>query len=237
MKRRGIVTFQTIKSDILKRIRLRDWLPGTIIPGEEALARDYGCSRNTVNRALRELAAAGMIERRRRAGTRVAVRPPQAAQIHISVIRREIEQKGATYRYALLDREELVAPAVMRGKMGLPENARVLHVRCLHYADETPYQFEDRWINLSEAPDARDQSFETVGPNEWLVDTKPLAQAEHIFSAVNATPQLAAWLEVKPNEALFVVERRTWSEKNLITAVKLYHPGFSFKLVSRASSE
>ena len=236
MKRRGIVSFQTIKTDILQRIKQRDWPPGTMVPGEETLAQDYGCSRNTVNRALRELAQAGVIERRRRAGTRVAVPPPLAARIHIPVIREEIEQKGATYRYALLEREELIAPAMMRGKMALPENAEVIHVRCLHYADETPYQFEDRWINLAEAPDAREQAFETVGPNEWLVETKPLAYAEHIFSAANATPQLADWLEIEPNDALFVVERRTWSEKNTITAGKLFHPGFAFRLVSRATS-
>ena len=49
-----------------------------MIPGEEALAREFGCARATVNRALRDLAEAGVLERRRKAGTRVALQPGAA---------------------------------------------------------------------------------------------------------------------------------------------------------------
>ena len=56
-----------IRVEVLRRIRERIWPPGELIPSEEALAVEFCCARATVNRALRELAEAGVLERRRKA--------------------------------------------------------------------------------------------------------------------------------------------------------------------------
>ena len=58
--------WEAIRAEVLTRIRRRDWPPGALIPGEEALAQEFGVARATVNRALSELARAGVLERRRR---------------------------------------------------------------------------------------------------------------------------------------------------------------------------
>ncbi len=227
-------SFQVIKADILQRIRNREWLAGAYIPNEEDLAKSYGCSRVTVNRALREIADAGIVERRRKAGTRVVSQPPRAANIQIPIVRIDIESRGAVYRYALLERSEIPAPENIQAKLALKEPSDVLHVRCLHYSDETPYQYEDRWINLLAVPNARGENFDVTSPNEWLVANEPLLDAEHMFYALNAQEEPAKFLNISPGDALFVVERRTWSKTHTITAVKLYHPGATFKMVSRS---
>ncbi len=226
-------SFQVIKSDILEKIKNRHWLPGDTIPGEEALAAGYGCSRMTVNRALRELAESGVVERRRKTGTRVTREPDRAATLTIPVIRKEIEGRGAVYRYALIERREVTPPDGVRAKLSLPPRGRALHVRCLHFADEAPYQYEDRWINLERIPAARDESFRQAGPNEWLIGEEPLAEAEHVFSAQPADPDTAGLLGVRPGDPLFVVERRTWRDEDTITAVTLSHPGATYRMVSR----
>ena len=64
--------YRDVKAEILKRIRRRDWATGALIPAETALAAEFGVARATVNRALRELAEEGVLDRRRRAGTRVS---------------------------------------------------------------------------------------------------------------------------------------------------------------------
>ena len=58
-----------------------------------------------MNRALRELAEEGLLDRRRKAGTRVALNPVRRARFDIQVIREEIEAKGAVFRHAVLVRE------------------------------------------------------------------------------------------------------------------------------------
>ena len=91
------VTYQDIQRDVLDRIKSREWEPGDLIPNEETLADTLGCARATVNRALRELAQAGIIDRKRKGGTRVSISPIRKALFDIPIIRKEIEYKGYKY--------------------------------------------------------------------------------------------------------------------------------------------
>lgn len=47
--------YQRIKSAILTKIHAGDWVVGSAIPAEMALAQEFGVARMTVNRALKEL--------------------------------------------------------------------------------------------------------------------------------------------------------------------------------------
>ena len=73
----------------------RIWKPGELIPNEADLAIEFGCARATVNRALRALAETGILDRRRKAGTRVALHPVRKVTLEIPIIRHEVEQKAA----------------------------------------------------------------------------------------------------------------------------------------------
>ncbi|WP_169569078.1 UTRA domain-containing protein [Sneathiella limimaris] len=233
MRKKTKSSFQDIKADILEKIKTGLWSPGDTIPGEEKLAESYGCSRVTVNRALRELAETGFVERRRKSGTRVSEKTVRDARLQIPIVREEIEAKGAKYQFVLLDKTEIQATDKVRRLLGVSENAPVLHVRCLHLADGRPYQYENRWINLEKVPAARDQTFEAISPNEWLIRKEPFSNAEHTFSAALADEETAKLLEIEVGDALFVVERRTWQDDASITAVELKFPGASYKMTSR----
>src|SRR3954447_3015225 len=50
------------------RILRRDLEPGDVLPAEDALASEFGVSRNVVREAIRALAAKGLVEGRARAG-------------------------------------------------------------------------------------------------------------------------------------------------------------------------
>ena len=63
------------------------------MPGEVDLAEEFGCARATVNRAMRELADEGFIDRKRKAGTRIKSSPTRHAKFAIPLIRDEIEKK------------------------------------------------------------------------------------------------------------------------------------------------
>lgn len=226
----GVPIYLHIKQVARERIQSGEWKPGALIPGEEALSKDFGCARVTVHRALRELAEEGVLERRRKAGTRVTVPVSRSASFAIPRIDLEIEGTGSVYRYALLHRKIGVPSAAIRGKLESGPKVRALHLRCLHYANEVPYQLEERWINLDTVPEAGKESFEEIGPNRWLVERVPWTDAEHVLSAANATAEEAELLEVAENDALFVVERRTWSQGNLVTYTRLCHPGRLYRM-------
>ena len=219
-------TYKDVKSDILSKITKGEWALGSLVPNEVELATTYGCARATVNRAMQELADDGLIERRRKAGTRVRMTPVRQARFDIPIVRAEIEEKGAEYRYSLVRCEVEAAPDWLRARLKLAPQTKVLHLECMHYADGDPYQHEDRWINLGSLPQAKTVDFAHVGPNEWLVATIPFSDVEISFSAGLASKQLADFLAGNVGDPVFTIERSTWWEAQAVTFVRLsYRPG------------
>jgi GntR family transcriptional regulator, histidine utilization repressor len=218
------ISYRDIKQEIVRRISSRVWLPGAIIPGEETLASEFGVARATVNRALRELAGEGLVERRRKAGTRVALRPAREARYAIPLIRHEIEARGGDYTYRLLSSAIVPPGQLMSARLGLERSARLRHLRALHLSDRRPYLIEDRHLSLDTVPQAEDADFSPVSPNEWLIENAPFTHAEIAFGADAAAPWEAELLELDPGSPLFVEERITWLADRPITHVRLLHP-------------
>ena len=217
--------WESLREALHARIRAREWPQGGLIPGEEQLARDYGVARATVNRALQALAEAGVVERRKRAGTRVAALPVRRARLEIPVIRQEVEARGAAYAFRLLADAEAPAPDGVADAMHLPPGARLRHLVTLHLADGAPQAFEERWLDpamLAEPPG----DFGGLSANEWLVAHVPFVSGRLAFLAAAAPPEVAAALEMAPGAALLVTERVTFGPQGAITHVRLWHrPG------------
>lgn len=220
------VTYRDIKADILGKITRGDWKPGGLLPGELELAETYGSARATVNRAMRELADEGIIERRRKSGTRVRLTPLRQARFDIPVIRREIEEQGHSYRFALVRSEVLEAPEWLCARLALTSAGPVRHLVCLHFADGTPWLYEDRWINLGLLPQALDADFTANAPTEWLMSQIPFSAVEISISATAADEVLAAHLDCGVGDPLLMTERLTRWNNQTVTYVRLVHrPG------------
>jgi len=225
--REGTRSWQAVRNEVLRRIRTREWMPGDWIPHEVELAAQFECSRNTVNRALREIADSGLIERRRRAGTRVALHPVRKATLDIPVIRIEIEGRRQAYAYSLLLREMVVPPPKARARMKSQHDRERLHIVGIHMADGRPYALEDRWIDTEAVPGAAREDFTQISPNEWLVVNVPFEGGDITFSAHEATADEAEMLGCRAGAALFVTERTTWLGERTLTSVQLlFGPGY-----------
>lgn len=220
------VTYRDIKSDILGKITRSEWKPGGMIPSELELAEHYGAARATVNRAMRELAEEGIIERKRKSGSRVRPTPLRQARFDIPVVRNEIVEQGRRYRYGLVRSEVVEAPEWLSARLSLPPRARVRHLICLHFADESPWQYEDRWINLSLLPQAEGADFFASGPTEWLMAQIPYSAVEISISATSADAGLAQHLDCAVNDPLLLTERLTRWNDQAVTYVRLVNrPG------------
>lgn len=216
-------TFRDVMAEILHRITEGPWGPGTLLPGEVELAEEFSCSRTTMNRALREVTELGFLERKRKAGTRVRMAPVRQARFEMPIVRAEVEKTGAAYRYALVSREILTAPEWLRARMNLNVGGEVVHLVCLHSANGEAFQLEDRWINATALPQALQQDFTEVGPNEWLIATVPYSEVEISFMAAAADTVIVTHLDHKLGEPVFCVERATWWQNAAITLVTLNH--------------
>jgi len=220
-------TWREVMAEILRRITDGPWGPGTLLPGEVDMAEAFGCSRTTMNRALRAVADQGYLDRKRKAGTRVRMAPLRQARFEIPKVRDEIKALGHAYRYALLARQAMQAPDWLRDRMGLGAGTQAVHLLCAHYADDRPFQLEDRWINAKALPQVLDQGFDAITPNEWLIAAVPFSQVEISFLARAADASIAAHLDHGPGDPVFTVERATWWQDQAITLVTLsYAKGY-----------
>ncbi|MEL7544398.1 MAG: GntR family transcriptional regulator, partial [Pseudomonadota bacterium] len=202
-------TWQDVRAEVLHRITSRRWKPDDLIPTEVELAAEFGCARATVNRALRTIAEDGLLERRRKAGTRVARHPVRRATLRIPILRHEIEDLGARYTHRLLRQDRRAPTKAVRARMALAHTADALRLTALHMADGKPYAFEDRWVNVAAVPDIATADLSDMSANEWLVTHAPFSGGDISLAAVSATRTMALRLDVTPGDALFTIERTT----------------------------
>lgn len=219
--------FQDVRDEVVARIQSQVWPPDTLLPPEIDLAREFGCARATVNRALRELAEEGLIDRKRRRGTLVNPMPARTARFEIEVVRKTIERMGAAYHYARVRQRVIDTPEWLSARLRLDRASRSLHLLCMHHADARPFQLEERWIVLETVPSAIDADFTAVGPNEWLLAEMPFSSAEISFDAIAADARVADLLMTKPGGALLRMERATWFKGEPVTFVRMtFHAGY-----------
>ncbi|MEP1322510.1 UTRA domain-containing protein [Nisaea sp.] len=223
----ALKSWQGIQAEIKRRVADRVWRPGELIPGETELAAEFGCARATVNRALQGLADSGLLERRRKAGTRVALDPVRKATLEIPITRIEVEAAGCAYRFDILELRRTRLPVSVAKAMQLKGAFDSLHIRGVHRADGQPFLYEDRWVNLEAVPEFGEADFATISPNEWLVRNQPFTSGDISFLAENASATQAKALETDEGMALFAIERITWNDAEPITFVRLaYRPGY-----------
>lgn len=221
---------QRIRRDIEGKILSGKWPPGHKVPREYELMEQYDCSRMTVHKVLAAIAATGLVERRRKAGTIVASSFAQSAVLEIKDVKEEVLARGENYHYELLSRSVRRSSPADRIQLDTAVGQKVLAIQGRHFANGRPFTVEDRIINLAAAPEAADEDFSSVSPGSWLIKQIPWTEAEHRISAMNADATTALLLGVPVNTACLSIERKTWRSGQTVTFVRLTYPGTHFHL-------
>lgn len=229
---------QRIRVDLEAKILSGEWPPGHRIPFEHELMVQYGCARMTVNKVIAGLVAAGLVERRRRAGSFVAQPRLHSAMLHIPDIPVEVAARGEIYGYTLLGRRRRPASAKDPVDLLAPGAAReVLELSCLHSANGRPLALEERLISLASVPEAGEADFAATPPGSWLLRHVPWTQAEHRIRAIGANARAARVLNLPRGAACLSLERRTWRGGETVTVVRQLFRGDAYDLVARFSPQ
>lgn len=219
-------TWQAVRNAVLARIRSHEWPPGQLIPTEKQLAAEWGCARATVNRALRDLAESGVVERRRKVGTRVvATRSPRAAR-QTSVIWNDIHALGAEYEYKQLLALKIPAEDAVSRHLQLPPQSPVMFVAAVFLADGRPFCCEASWLSIGELPEVEPEEFAAGSVQEWLERLSRLTHSRSNVMAAQVHQSCAGAMEVTPSATLLTVERTDWAEATpLVFTRQSYPPG------------
>lgn len=219
-----------ILTEIEQNILSGRWPPGFRIPSEMELTVHYGCSRMTVNKVLTQLAQAGLLERKRKAGSFVTRPHTSSAVLEIPDLRQVVLGMGQDYASQLLSRLQRRSTREDMDAMRMSKTSSVVHALCLHMAGMRPFCIEDRLINLEAVPDAEQEMFTEQSPSSWMVNHVPWSSAEHRIRAEAASEETAGLLKVAPGFPCLVIDRRTWTGRLPITFVRLTFPADLYEL-------
>ena len=226
-----VTSHQGIREAIRARIVAGEWQLGELIPGEVELADQYGCSRTTVNRAVQALAEEGIVDRKRKRGTRVRPLPTPQAQVPIPIVREQVEASGRAYANEVVLRDLRLPPAAVCTLLGVAADTRCAYLESVHRADGRPFAVEERWVNLHTVPEFANADLALMSANEWLVRTVPFSRGDVAFTATAADERLAAMLDAQTGDPLFTMERTTWLEEQSVTTVRLcYAAGYRLQI-------
>ncbi|MES2126889.1 MAG: histidine utilization repressor [Pseudomonadota bacterium] len=221
--------FQRIKDYLMSEIGAGRWKEGDVIPSEQALVKQFGVSRMTVNRAVRELTAEQVLTRRQGSGTFVAPQKFQATLVEIKSIADEIRARGHEHRSHLHLLERGRASEAMAAAFELAPGAELYHSVIVHFENELPIQVEDRWVNPACAPDYMGLDFSTTTPNAYLMDAAPLSGATYSIEALTPTREIADMLAIEARQCCLVLKRKTCSQGRTASLATMWHPGHRYQ--------
>ena len=222
-----------IKNHILTAIRKRELVPGDKISPELELARQFNVSRMTVNKAMRDLAEAGVVRRFVGDGTYVAERKAESPLLDANNIADEIQSRGNVHSARVLSLCALPASEEVALYMGVRTGHEMFCSMIVHYENGSPIQIEERFVNPAWVPAYLQQDFSCATPNAYLMRECPLTSIEHTVEAILPSPEERELLDMDTGEPCILVLRRTWSDKHLISFARLVHPGNRYKLRSQ----
>lgn len=232
-REKRLPAFQAIKEHVLRQIHQGTWREGDAIPGEEALAREFGVSRMTVNRALRELSSEQVLERVQGSGTFVAQQKFLATLVELRNIADEIAARGHRHSSELQLLARTRASDALAHQMGLAPRATVFHSIILHFENDEPLQLEDRYVNPRVAPDYLKQDFTHFTPNAHLMKVAPLQGVDFEIEADTPTDTVRQLLRMPEGEFCLVLRRTTHSMGQVASVAAMWHPAKRYRFTGR----
>ncbi|PWJ47872.1 GntR family transcriptional regulator [Quadrisphaera granulorum] len=200
----GTPVWQQVQGDVRRRLDDGAFTDG--VPGEHALAEEYGVSRQTVRQALRPLREAGVLTAQRgRASQATGLTQPLGALYSLFA---SVRATGMTQRSRVLTLD-VVTDAAASAALRLPADAELVHLRRLRLADDVPLALDEAWLPAVRTRALLEADFTETALYDELARRCGIhvrGGAEHL-RAVVLTPAEAGLLDVAVGSAAFLVER------------------------------
>ena len=138
----SISLYMQIKELLVARVRGGEWLPGTIIPSEINLAREFGVSQGTVRKAIIEMVENNVLTRRQGSGTFVSNHNTHRALFHFFHIADNNGHKVLPDSRVLYCRRQPASP-LEASKLQLPAGANIISIERVRSLSGSPTMIEN----------------------------------------------------------------------------------------------
>lgn len=232
--------YLTVQRWLREGITQGRWRVGDRLPSEAELVAQFGLSRMTVNRALTELHAQGLVRRVKGSGSFVAPLERLAATLQVRDVHEQIAERGHVHQAQVLALDRQTPPPAVAAALQLRKGGTAFYSQLLHLDNGVPLQVESRWVHPARAPQYLKQDFGLVTPTAYLLQVAPLVGAEVQIEAALAQPDEARLLglSLKRGDAqpCLLVQRLTHSVEGPVSWVRLVHPGDRYVLQGKVTT-
>lgn len=220
--------YHQLKEIIRAKIENGEYKTDERIPSEPEFIQTYGVSRITVRQALAELETEGYIVRKHGKGTYVAERRIEQDLVRLTDFVEDMERAGLSPSSRVLTFAQERADEAVARALGLRENEEVLRVGRLRLANEQPVAYDVTWLPLHFGKLLSKERLEHETIYHILETHYGIAVEKGTFhiTAVLATAEQAAWLEVAVGAALLLIQRISYMSGNVAVYVqeRYYRP-------------
>lgn len=228
MSQNPLPAYEQVKAFVKARINSGAWRPGDVVPSEAALQQQFGLSRMTVNRAVKELAVEGVVTRVQGSGTVVAQLHRISSTLAVRDIHEEILERGHAHSTTVLRVETVKADVVLAQALKVRAGSKVFHSVQVHFENGVAIQFEDRYVNPASAPHYLDADLTQTTPTRYLLEHAPLTEASYSIEAALPSAQEAMTMDISPTAPCLVMKRRTISGARVASIARLVYPGLRY---------
>jgi len=210
-KQSKVPYYHQLKQAIMTAIEHGNLKAGDMLPGEFSLAEQLGISRLVVHRALREMVADGVLERKRAVGTFVATPVKREFLVEGSLfsLSEGLAKNELEFSNRILTQEVIPAKGEVMQALKLSEGARVVHLVSLRCIKELPFAVEEMFFPYERFPLMANQNLNnasTYATLGRLYDSYPHEAIDRV-SADSATRQEASLLELRMNHPVLKLRR------------------------------
>ncbi|SHK17540.1 GntR family transcriptional regulator [Rhodothermus profundi] len=198
--------------------QLSDWLreqieqgvykPQDRLPSEHELSKRFGVSRITVRRALQTLEYEGLIYRCQGVGSFVRRPHIQQGLVRLTDFAEDMARAGLEARSKVVHFAPEDATAEVAARLEVPEGSTVVRLDRLRLGNGEPIAFDRTWLTpfYAQFLEGKDLERETIYGILEALDI-PIVRGRYRIEAINATPEVARWLEVPSGMALLCIHR------------------------------
>lgn len=225
--------YRRVKDHVLTHILAGDWDVGERIPSEHELKAQFGVSRMTVHRAIRELTDEGYVSRAVGAGTFVADRRVSESAISIRDIVDEARTSGRRVRVRVITHTRTRAGPAIAARLGVALGDPLFCATLVRWIGNTPLQLEARWVNAAMAPAFETFDLERDSADDQLLRLLPKTRAAHEVAAVVLKGKERTLLALGPGEACLKLTSVLTIDDEVLSVADLYMPGRRYALPGR----
>jgi len=234
----GLPRYALVANDLMERIAAGEYPIGSLLPKEVDLSAEYGISRHTMREALRRLDEAGLVSRRRRAGTEVLAAAPVASYRQPINSIDDLLQYGEATEVRVRRKARIKCNGTLAKMLGSEKGREWLRVETIRTrpGDRRPICHTTIYLN-ADLPDIDARVGALSGPVSAMIENVygvRIEEIEQTIRAVSLDTASARRLRVQPGSpALQAIRRYYDATKRLIEFAIAVHPGERFVYVTR----